>query len=62
MAIVGKAEDMFLYYWGLKSSEMDQTEGYPHGLVIKNTSVYSSYEGNGFSQVYEIIWSKLGHL
>ena len=28
MAIVGKAADMFLYYWGLKSSELYQIQGY----------------------------------
>ena len=29
---------------------------------FNHTSVYFSYKGNGFSQVYVIIWSKLGHL
>ena len=38
MAIVGKAADMFLYYWGLKPSEMYQIEGYLHTLVVKNLS------------------------
>ena len=38
MANVGKAADMFLYYWGLKSSEMYQIEGYLHTLVVKNLS------------------------
>ena len=38
MAIVGKAADMFLYYWGLKSSEMYQIGRYLHALVVKNPS------------------------
>ena len=38
MTIVGKAADMFLYYGGLKSSEMYQIEGYLHVLVVKNLS------------------------
>ena len=41
MTIVGKAADMFLYYGGLKSSEMYQIEGYLHALLLLLLSRFS---------------------